>query len=179
MNMRLSLTSVALAALAALAGCSEQGDTGRQAAGPKPGVAGAGELAAAVVTAPAPAGVAGVAAARSSAKDGDSVVVFGRVKDFVEGAAVFTIVDRSLKDCKERGDGCPTPWDYCCEPKEAVTSNTATVKIVGAGKSAIRTGAKGVGGIDHLVDVAAEGTARLDSQGNLTVEARKVYVAGK
>jgi hypothetical protein len=118
-----------------------------------------------------------VAAVRSSAKHGDSVIVFGRVKEFVEGAAVFTIVDRSLKDCQERGDGCSTPWDYCCEPTDTLTSNTATIKIVGADSAIIRAGVKGVGGIDHLVDVAAEGIARLDPQGNLTVEARKVYVA--
>jgi hypothetical protein len=173
--MRLRLTTFSLAVLAALAGCSEQG--GRQAAGPKPGRAGDAELAEAVITAPVPVGVMSVAAARSSAKDGDNIVVFGRVKDFVDGAAVFTFVDRSLKDCKERGDGCPTPWDYCCESKEALTSNSATVKIVGKGTAPIRAGAKGVGGIDHLVDVAAEGTARLDPLGNLAIEARKVYVA--
>lgn len=177
MDKQLRHISAALALLAALSGCGEQDSAGKQAASPKSGGAGVKELAAAVVTAPAPAGAAGVAAVRSAAKHGDSVIVSGRIKDFVEGAAVFTIVDRSLKDCKERGDGCSTPWDYCCEPTDTLTSNTATIKIVGSDSAVIRAGVKGVGGIDHLVDVAAEGIARLDPQGNLTVEARRVYVA--
>src|SRR4051812_30581741 len=70
-----------------------------------------------------PPGAKGVRAARAEAKDGDDVVVVGRVggadRPWVEGRAAFWIVDQSFKPCNEReDDACPTPWDYCCDAKE-------------------------------------------------------------
>src|SRR5689334_8455931 len=61
-----------------------------------------------------------VGAVRKDAKDGQDVVVIGRVggrkSPWVKNAAAFSIVDRSMKACNERpGDTCPTPWDFCCE----------------------------------------------------------------
>lgn len=64
-----------------------------------------------------PDGASDVITARKS-KDGQSVVVFGRIggseSPWIDGRAAFTIVDSSLKPCNEIGDdACPKPWDYC------------------------------------------------------------------
>ncbi|MEE9394125.1 MAG: hypothetical protein V3W41_16625 [Planctomycetota bacterium] len=48
-----------------------------------------------------------------TAKDGEDVVVFGRMQDVVKGLGVFTFIDRSIPSCKESGCDCPTPWDFC------------------------------------------------------------------
>jgi hypothetical protein len=68
-----------------------------------------------------PAGSQGVVEVRDKAKDGDSVVVVGRIggdkQPFFKGKAQFYIVDPQFKPCNEiEGDTCTTPWDYCCEP---------------------------------------------------------------
>lgn len=119
-----------------------------------------------------------VMAAKSSAKTGERVAVQGKVKDFVEGQAVFTIMDLSMKSCRDNGENCPTPWDYCCYQKSDISKGAATVKIVGpaGGKQAIKSGVKGVNGVDHLVTVTAEGVVQKDKAGNLIVLAEKVHV---
>lgn len=65
-----------------------------------------------------PKGEEDVISLRNAAKDGDDVVIVGRIggseNPWVEGRAAFSIVDRSLKSCAECGsDDCPKPWDYC------------------------------------------------------------------
>lgn len=116
--------------------------------------------------------------AKQKANSGERVAVQGKVKDFVDGQAVFTIMDLSMKSCRDNGENCPTPWDYCCYQKSDISKGAATVKIVGAagGKQAIKSDVKGVNGVDHLVIVTAEGVAQKDKAGNLTVLADKVHV---
>lgn len=65
-----------------------------------------------------PEGAMGVIQVREKAKDGDDVVIVGRIggseNPWVQGQAAFTIVDPSLKSCLECGaHDCPKPWDYC------------------------------------------------------------------
>jgi hypothetical protein len=115
--------------------------------------------------------------AKQAAKDGQNIVLVGRVKDFVEGASVLTLADESLEDCTRHAmDSCPTPWDYCCVAPDVVSSGTATVKLVNSAGEPMLTGLKGVKGIDHLVQLAAEGKVVRDETGNLIVEASRLYV---
>ena len=143
-----------------------------------PGSPASPAIAAAVVAGNPPGATSGVADANAAAKDGQKVAVRGRLKDFVPGQATFTMVDSAVKSCVETGDNCPTPWDYCCTPKELLTANSATVKLVGAagGKTALKGELKGVAGLDHLSTVTASGTARRDAKGNLLVMAETLYV---
>ena len=65
-----------------------------------------------------PAGAKDVITAREVARDQDEVVIVGRIggseNPWVKGRAAFSIVDSSLKSCKECGShDCPKPWDYC------------------------------------------------------------------
>jgi hypothetical protein len=126
-----------------------------------------------------PAGAKGVKDVRQQAKDGDEVVVVGRIggdaKPWVEGRAAFWIVDPSLKSCKECEENCPTPWDYCCTPKEEIVKAMATVKIVDGGQT-VAVDARQLLGLKELQTVVVHGTAKRDEKGNLTVLADGLYV---
>ena len=81
-----------------------------------------------------PAGAIPVGEARTSVKDNSPVTIVGLIggspKPFVDGLAAFTIVDAKVPYCAD-DEGCPTPWDYCCQ-LDAVKDNIATVKFVDA-----------------------------------------------
>lgn len=125
-----------------------------------------------------PAGALPVGDARKSAKDEDKVVLVGRiggsVKPFVDGIAAFTIVDPKVPYCAEE-EGCPTPWDYCCE-QNAVKENIATVKLVDADGKPVMQDARELLGVKELNMVVVQGVASRDEEGNLSVQADQVFV---
>ncbi len=128
-----------------------------------------------------PAGAKPVLAVRQESKDGDDVVVVGRiggeVKPWVEGKAAFWIVDASIKSCKEtEDDDCKTPWDYCCLPKEELRGAMATVKFVDDQGKTLASDARQLLGVKELQTVVVRGHAKRDEQGNLTVLATGLYV---
>jgi len=126
----------------------------------------------------APPAAVSVLDARAAA-DGAEVVVAGRVRDFVDARAVFTIADMSLKSCLDpedpMGDGCKTPWDYCCVDRKALKDGTATIEVLDGDQPAAGS-AKGWNGLDHLKEVVVRGKLRKDGDGNLSVIASGVYV---
>ncbi|MFK7883912.1 MAG: hypothetical protein AB8F26_07005 [Phycisphaerales bacterium] len=78
-----------------------------------------------------------VGALKTAAREGDIVTVRGRIggsrSPMTADSAVFTIVDSSLPTCADNpDDNCRTPWDYCCEPREVLTANSATIQLVDA-----------------------------------------------
>ena len=131
-----------------------------------------------------PQGAKGVLDVRQAAKDGDDVLVMGRVggskKPFLDGLAGFTIVDPSLKQCSERlGDNCDTPWDYCCEDPAELKRATILVKFVDDGGKTLREDARELLGLEPLQTVVVRGKAKRDADGNLTVLASALHVRGK
>lgn len=184
--MRQTLLSLAVALVAAAAGCSESPSTTAPNA--------TSETSSATDTAPSPATDSPLAAfllegepeeqksvldARKSVKDGDDVVLIGRVggstAPIVKGRATFTIADTSFKPCNETGDdGCPTPWDYCCEA--GINKGLATVKIVGEDGKTLPVDVRDGLGLKELQTVVVKGKAKRDEAGNLTVQATGVYV---
>jgi hypothetical protein len=131
-----------------------------------------------------PDGAKSVMDLKQNAKDGDDVLIVGRVggdkKPFLEGLAGFTIVDTSLKSCADiPGDTCPTPWDYCCEDPTEVKRGKALVKIVDAGGNTVKKDARELIGVSLLQTVVVRGKAKRDDEGNLTVLASAVHVRGK
>lgn len=117
----------------------------------------------------------GAIAVRKSAKDGDEVVVVGRVggsaKPFVDGRAMFLLVDPSLKPTVE----CDCPWDYCeYDPKEVAAARLG-VKFVGADGKTIRHGAREMFGIKELSTVVVTGKLSRDEKDNVTVLASGIY----
>lgn len=137
-----------------------------------------GQLAAFVAPA-APADAKSVLDARKAATAGASVTIVGRAKDFVNGRAAFTLIDSSLRACSDEGDpmedSCETPWDYCCIAPEEVMAACATIEMRD-GAGVIKTGVRGVSGLDHLDTVYVDGVVEKDDAGNMTVIAKSFHV---
>lgn len=123
-----------------------------------------------------------VAACKAAAKQGEEVTIVGRIggtrNPFVADAAVFTIVDPSLKACGDSDDDhCKTPWDYCCEDREAMKRSMATVEVVGDDGQPLALPLRGLQGLEPLAMVAVTGTVtERNDQGVFVVRARKIAV---
>lgn len=150
-------------------GCSQSGDSKASASKPDQ----------AYLLVEKPSDVLGVAEVRKS--DAKEVIVEGRIggstEPFVDGIAAFTIVDLAIPPCG-KDEGCPTPWDYCCAG-DALETNMATVKIVGADGSPVSRDARELLGVKGLSRVVVQGQAQRDDHGNLTVIASKLHLVAE
>lgn len=142
----------------------------------------AAELPADLVAAAAPAGAVDVVAARKDAQPGQAVVVRGvvggRAKPFVDGRALFTLVDNAIPRCDANPDDrCPTPWDYCCADRARLAASMATVQVVDADGRPIAAALEGVGGLKAGdVVVIAGTTAAGTSPSALIINATRLHV---
>ena len=173
-------------------GCDDRGGAGASGgASPAhpsstaPSPASAEALPAGPVLAEAPPGAKDVVAVRKDAKQGDEVVLRGRVggskTPFVGGRASFQLVDASLKACGECTalDECKTPGDYCCSDPKEIAAHSASVQVVGADGRPLRAGLAGAGGLKPLSEVVVKGTvAKAAESGVLVVNATGIYVKG-
>ncbi len=125
-----------------------------------------------------PEGAVPVGEARQATKDDESVTLVGLIggstEPFVDGLAAFTIVDPKVPYCPPE-EGCPTPWDYCCQT-DAVKENIATIKVVDPSGNLVVGDARELLNVKELSTVVVEGKASRDENGNLTVAASKVFV---
>jgi ABC-type nickel/cobalt efflux system permease component RcnA len=159
--------------IVALAGCQRAAPTATPASATT--AAGAKYLLAAE-----PEGAHPVIEAREAAQDQEDIVVLGRIggdiNPWIEGLAAFSIVDPSLKACSDiEGDGCPTPWDYCCET-DKLPAAKVLVKVVDESGRSVDTDARKLLGVKELQTVVVKGKAHRDEAGNLTVLASGIYV---
>ena len=127
-----------------------------------------------------PEGAKGVKAVKDDSKDGDEVILEGRIggeaSPWVEGQATFLVVDKLLKPCNEKDDdACETPWDYCCDT-DVLPEHKAMVKIVDSSGKTVSTDARKLLGIKELQTVIVRGKAKRDDAGNLTVLANGIFV---
>lgn len=130
-----------------------------------------------------PEDAASVIETREQAKDGDEVILVGRVggssNPWIDGRVAFSIVDESLKACSDiEGDECAMPWDYCCET-DKLPGGTALVKFVDGEGNIIEGNAKELLDIQELSTVIIKGEAARDDAGNLTVLARGAFIKQK
>lgn len=168
MTQKVHLGSIVVAMLLLAAGCKEK----EQAK--KPAIDGTPYL-----LTSQPADPLEVNELLGEAEDGDEVVVSGRVggeKDpWVEGLAMFNIVDSSLVPCNEiPDDKCPWPWDYCCDPN--VAASRTLVEIVDKNGKTVAEDARRLLSIAELQTVVVKGTARRDKDGNVTLIATGIFV---
>lgn len=127
-----------------------------------------------------PKGGKDVIQVRQAAKEGEEIVIVGRIggseSPWVNGRAAFSIVDPSLKACSDiPGDACKTPWDYCCET-DKLPKSTALVQFVDESGSPVKSDARELLNVKELQTVVISGKAKRDPEGNLTVQAKKMYV---
>ena len=165
----------------AMVGCDDRDNTATSEKGAAATAsAPADAVPAGLILASAPGDAKDVNALKGSAKEGDEVILRGRVggsvHPIVDGRAAFQVVDLSVKSCKEiPGDTCETPWDYCCEPD--VAKSTATVQVVGADGKPLKTSLKGVGGLAPLAEVTVKGKVGKTQEGApLVVNATGIHV---
>ncbi len=153
----------------ALAGCSSENTTSPVALSTSDST---------YVVSSEPEGAIAVGDARDSVEDEQDVVLIGRIggsaKPFVDGIAAFTIVDSKVPHCAEE-EGCPTPWDYCCEQNQ-VKGNIAMVKVVDAHGKPVSQDARALLGVKELSTIVVRGKAQRDADGNLALLATQVYV---
>jgi len=130
-NMRGSLLVALAGALTLFAACEDSSQTA-QNTGPADAPASAKP---AWLLTSAPAGAIDVSDAKSSASEGDDIVlrgiIGGRVDVLTEDSATFVIMDTGLENaCVAEDDHCPTPWDYCCATADDLAANNATIQLV-------------------------------------------------
>ena len=164
-------SSIALVALAlAAAGCQSKDSSSP--------TAGSSQSDSAFLAESEPAGAMPVGEARAKSEDGQEITLVGLIggssKPFVEGLAAFTIVDPKVPYCAA-DEGCPTPWDYCCQT-DAVKDNIATIKLVDESGKPIASSARDLLKVKELSTVVVKGKAKRDEQGNLTIAANQVFV---
>lgn len=168
--MRLVVMSGAMVVAFCVAGGCAKTDATESAGGA------ASPLAESVLTQTKPEGALPVVESREKSKDGDEVVVIGQVggeeKPFVDGVAVFSLVDLSLPACTE---GCPTPWDFCCDT-DKFSTHKMLVKVVDGDGKPIATDARELLAIKELSRVVVKGKSQRDEAGNMTVLATTVFV---
>jgi hypothetical protein len=120
-----------------------------------------------------------VKAIREKAKNGEAVVVVGRIggrtNPWVKGTAAFSIVDSSLKSCDQiEGDACPTPWDYCCEAD--INKSTLLVAFVDDAGKIVKKDARQLLKVKELQTVVVQGKVKRDKSNNVSLLASKLYV---
>ncbi|HMN42604.1 MAG TPA: hypothetical protein PKE29_17320 [Phycisphaerales bacterium] len=131
----------------------------------------------------APAEPKSVKDAKAAPKVGEKITLTGRIggseDPFIEGRALFTIVDLHVPHCGQMGekDHCKTPWDYCCEPADELAAHTATIQVTAQDGRPIKSGLSGVHGLKPLAIVTITGTIADAAEGNLIVRAEGIHVA--
>lgn len=124
-----------------------------------------------------PAGALEVLDAKDQAKDGEPVVVVGRlgggVNPWVDGRAAFLIVDtRILPSCDEVGQ-CTADCADCA--KEMIAASTM-VKFLGQDGKVLPVDARKLLDVREQETVVVRGVANRDKTGNVSIAAEGIFV---
>ena len=179
MKKTFAFATVSLALILAVVGC---GDDEQQAAAPGASAAPVTALPAGLIVTEVPAAAQDVTAVKRDAKDGDAVVIRGKVggaeEPMAKNRAIMTVLDPSVPTCDTMpGETCKTPWDACCEPSDKIAANSATVQVVDASGKPLAATLENVAGLKPLSKVTVSGVARRPAGSDvLIVEANKIHV---
>lgn len=120
--------------LITMTGCGDGGNKNPSTG--NPASASTGSLPDGLIVATKIEGSKSITELKKDAKEGDEVilrgVVGGDVKPFVANRAMVSVIDYAVVSCKDNGEECPTPWDYCCTPQDELTKGRATIQVVGS-----------------------------------------------
>ena len=172
--------AVLIAAVVLLAGCGGGEKVKSSTEKDKPAVT--ATLPANLFVKEAPPAAKAVADAKKDAKEGEEIVVRGRIGGsekggFIEGRAEVMIVDGRLATCAEMemDDKCVTPWDYCCET-DKIAPNAAMVRVLGADGKPLSVDLKGKNGMDNTIFLVVKGKVAKSDGVNLLINATEIYV---
>lgn len=132
------------------------------------------------VLAEEPEGAIGVIAARESGKDGEPLVVVGRiggaVNPWIEGRAAFMLLDASMSIAANgtKAEGNTICLDECCAKER--TGSTTLVKVVDATGRVLPADARKLFDVAVNDMVVVQGKVSKDAQGNFVVLADGVHV---
>lgn len=123
-----------------------------------------------------PTGALDVMDVRENAKDGESVLVLGRigggVKPWIDGRAAFLLVDeRLVSSCDE--EQCQ---DECAECAQELAAATTMVKFVDAQGKVLAVDARQLLGLKEQQTVVVRGTASRDKSGNVSIVANGIHI---
>lgn len=177
-----SIALVSITSLLLFSGCGRKSETAATSDAAKPADAQLAQW----FTDQVPVDPVAIHLIRSTAKPGDEVTVSGRImgrsQPFVDGRAAFILGDPAkLTPCNERPDDeCKTPWDNCCDSKEARQEGTATIQITGPDGRVLNQSLKGVHGLSELATVTLTGKVAPNSTAEaLVINATLIHVAAK
>ncbi len=130
-----------------------------------------------------PAGAVTVSEARKLVEPGKEVTVFGTVggsvSPFVATRASMIIADHTvLRACRTQAcTSCPTPWDYCCEPKEVLGKAILTVQFVDSEGMVLKQGLEGFGDMKKNGIVTVKGKFAENATDQLVIiNAENIFV---
>lgn len=124
-----------------------------------------------------PSGALEVLDAKDQAKDGEPIVVIGRLggglKPWIEGRAAFLLVDTRILPACEEGDQCKEGCPDCS--REMLAASTM-VKFLGDDGKTLPVDARKLLGVKEQETVVIEGVASRDKSGNVSIAAKGIYV---
>lgn len=172
-----NLSAVAISAVFALVSCGDKTEVST-------GETSATSSIESFIVSTAPTSAISITEARQSVEIGKEITlkgkVMGRMDPFVEGRALVTLGDSTkITSCDLRsGDGCPTPWDVCCDDHDVITASIATIQVTDSDGKPLKEGLKGVKGIKELSNLVVTGTiAEGSNADNFLVNATSIFVA--
>lgn len=130
----------------------------------------------------APPNAVDVAAAKTTAKAGDTLairgVIGGRLSPLTEASGLIVLMDPAIPSCAANPDDhCPTPWDYCCETASTISSNAATVQLRDASGQPLSLPAGAYSELDELIVVGT--VAPRPNDETLVLHASGLYLASE
>ncbi len=178
--MRQASITFALAALLFTLGCEQKSTVPAKTPDTAPATAQAA-LPDGLFVAQEPTGAKEVGDIKADASATGEVVlrgrIGGRVETFVKDRAIFMLADYRLPTCRDKhGDGCPTPWDYCCEPKTELLAKTASIQVVGQDGQPLKLGLQGRQGLEPMAEIVVSGKIASRDGGTLLINAERIFV---
>lgn len=169
-----------LGLVAAMISCSEESKVADNASG------GSSATLESVLLESPPANAIAISGMRKTANPGDEVTfsgtLIGSKSIFMENRAVMVMGDpEKITACNLiPGDGCETPWDVCCDDPDVIKASIVTVQVVDENGKPLKSGLKGLGGMEELSAVTVTGiVANSSSASNMLVNATGIYVQPK